>query len=108
MPNVFHQKISKCSFDKDGKYQAHIVGFEHQVKMSYGEFRQLAIKEDEKNDAVSDDRYEDAYWDGLHQRFHNKSIDSPIYAIDNTMTLFPKDQKFWNLNRFTEKESIIH
>lgn len=75
-------------------------------KMKYEDFRNSAMAKDV--DYVSLKKCEEEYWRQIDDRIFDSSLDSPLYAIDNRMTLFPKDHKLWNLNEFTKEESIIH
>lgn len=104
--HVHEQNISKYLKDWNEETLCHFVSFENKRKVKYEDFRNSAMAKDV--DYVSWKKCEEEYWRQIDDRILDSSLDSPLYAIDNRMTLFPKDQKLWNLNAFTNEESIIH
>lgn len=90
------------------------LSYDKVQSMTYEQFVQRATEQDEKIGLLEVNQYEDMHWNSLIQR---SSIDPnapdpstfiPLYSIDNPITLFPKKVKLWNLNNFTEVESLIH
>lgn len=51
-------------------------------------------------ESVSD--YEDTFWASLGNGQHNS------YSIDNDISLFDERCEYWNLNRLSSTDSIIH
>lgn len=58
---------------------------------------------------ISDSESEDLFWNDLKKRSVTKYQTSkrliPVYAIDNELSRYPKDWKWWNLNALTPQES---
>lgn len=50
--------------------------------------------------------YEDQFWANMKAGVSDSSV--PSYATDNQISMFEKSTKYWNLNKFTTRESLIH
>lgn len=69
--------------------------------MNYSDF----VAEEATADAGSnmDSAIEDSFWKSL-----SRSKECKKYSLDNHMSLFSDMCKYWNLNKFTAEDSLIH
>lgn len=80
------------------------IATDHIESMTYGDFIKAA---NEKQNAFfgdsepSIDEIEDLYWNVM-------CSEEKLYAQNNQISLFGENVKIWNLDKFTNKESIIH
>lgn len=80
-----------------------MLSFKKKHEMCYEEFEKQSKKKDIQLVNVNPKTYEDLCWTKLRLGKEN-----PLYAIDNPFSLFRDEQLAWNLNKFTQKESLIH
>lgn len=97
LPKVFQQSALELS----GK--GSMLSYKQKQRIRFGEFERQAKEKDMQFRKLSQSTYEDLCWKNLRL-----GKDKPLYAIDNPFSLFTDDQLAWNLNKFTEKESLIH
>lgn len=111
MQTVLNQRIRSFATDEDGKHSAYELSFDGKKIMKYGKYAGLAQKEDALKEGYTMKDHENEYWQDIAERSkpgNRKVKTTPQYSIDNMISLFPDDQKYWNLNKFTDSESIIH
>lgn len=70
--------------------------------MKFRDFEANAKRQMNNIDLKSVSDWEDKFWASLSgEEVHP-------YGIDNPVSLFPETCKYWNLNKFTSLESLIH
>lgn len=71
--------------------------------MSYAEFSRIAKQKQADFESTTIVQMENHFWDS--KRMQQNEV---LYGIDNHFSLFGDGCKMWNLNKFTNKESLIH
>lgn len=56
----------------------------------------------------SHEEIQKSFWENLETRATQKNAPVPIYAIDNEITCFPDQWKYFNLSKIQAHESILH
>lgn len=98
LTQVLVQNSTKLSI---GSGTAFELSGEKERKMTYKHFRRLTAKGEASNETV--DQMEDHAWSEL-----NRNCLNSLYAVNIQVSLFDKECKFVNLNKFSRAESMIH
>lgn len=101
---VVPQSVTDRVLDDDGKILGYNLSFDEKKTMNYGTLWDLGKQIDSEHEDLTVAEHEDLFWQNIAQR-----SDSPLYSIDNEMSLFPRSHgNFWNLAMFTSRDSLIH
>lgn len=79
-------------------------------QMDLGSYRELAMEEKYQQN-LDYDQIQQLFWQNLHEITTIRPMPMekvPIYAVDNECTCFPDDFGFFNLNRMSTYESVLH
>lgn len=100
MSTIVNQKGAKLRYDG-----IEIITGNHYQTMTYGNYAKLAkdkAMELFENSDMPPENVEDMFWEKIC------ILGNQQYALNNEISLFDENTVAWNLDRFTEKESIIH
>lgn len=108
--NIRTQKATKTAAAVGTKSDSavFVLNVEKNRKMLHSTFKKLALKMQGGFEGKTFAELEDSHWQNLAQRTSKGCKLIPLYAIDNEFSLYPEDCEFWNMNKFTGKESMIH
>lgn len=100
------QRCVPMSVSKLSRKSGYRLTFDEEYKMTLKEYKELALSRNEvqNNDCHS---AETQFWDHLKKSTQTTKSTS-VYAMDNNISRFPEEFQFWNLNKLTAAQSIIH
>lgn len=81
----------------------YVILYHRKKKMMFEEFQNQAMALDREIGTRTIEQMEDLCWDNV-----KSAKSAPLYAIDNPVSLFTRHCSSWNLNKLSEKDSIIH
>lgn len=95
VPTPVKQRFAKA------KFGIYVVCNSEENAMTFSEFRDAT-----QHKISNGSNPENEFWKNVKKRLDAQ--ESPIYGIDNHMSLFPDSVKDWNLGKLTKNESLIH
>lgn len=99
IPNDMSVNVFSQNFEKIGR--CYNISYMEEEKMNYSDFVAEEATADSGSD--TDSAIEDSFWKSL-----SRSKECKKYSLDNHMSLFSDSCKYWNLNKFTAEDSLIH
>lgn len=79
---------------------AYAINFHKESKLTLKEYKKLALSRN-SNQSMDCHAAEAQFWDHLKKPSAQAANSMPIYAIDNDISRFRKEHKYWNLNELT-------
>lgn len=102
--NVQHQGIQAIPFKSKTPFPAFELQFSSRItKTKYAKFLKTATAKDSKVEETAE-QIENRFWANVTNRGKYKVQ----YSINNPISLFPAEHRYWNLNKFSECDSLIH
>lgn len=108
LETVVTQEVTPIPCGSQEETSAFDLSFNTTSKMKYVSFVKLAEDKDREIGELTIAQHEDMFWNNLIECSSQSSSFTPMYAIDNTYSLFPRSCEYWNLNNFSNNESLIH
>lgn len=108
--NCIRQRVSNLPLScKSNEANCFFIEYEDNdtTSMSLVTYSKLAA-ERRYDSRMSHTQVQESFWQDLKIRANERNAPVPIYAIDNEMSCFPKEWRYFNLSQMTADDSILN